>query len=81
MTHSKKTAKREADDRPGSVPFSELVEQFRAEEMPMLAEGTQRAYEETLRPVEEYFGGTLGDPLLTAIRKRHIKGLPIMASW
>ncbi len=67
-------AKRDADDRPASVHFSELVEQFRAEEMPMLATGTQRAYEETLRPVVEYFVGTLGDPLLTAIRKRHIKG-------
>ena len=69
----KKAAEREADDRPASVHFSELVAQFRREEMPMLATGTQRAYEETLRPVEEYFDGTLGDPLLTAIRKRHIK--------
>ena len=69
----KTAAKRDVEGFPDSVHFSELVAQYRSEEMPMLAEGTQRAYEETLRPVEEYFVGTLGDPLLTSIRKRHIK--------
>ena len=69
----KKAAKRDVDGLPDSVHFSELLTQFRAEEMPMLSTGTQRAYEETFKPVEQYFLGALGDPLLTSIRKRHIK--------
>ena len=68
-----KSAKRDVDDLPNSVHFSELVEQFRAEEMPMLTSGTQRAYEETFRPVEKYFLHTLGDPMLENIHARHIK--------
>ena len=69
-----KVAKREAEDLPESLHFSELVEKVRAEKIPLLAKGTQRAYEETLRPVEKYFLGTLGDPLLEDIRARHIEG-------
>ena len=69
-----KVAKREAEGLPESLHFSELVKKVRAEKFPLLAKGTQRAYEETLRPVEKYFLGTLGDPLLENIRARHIEG-------
>ena len=41
----KKSAKRDVDGLPNSVRFSELVEQFRAEEMPMLTKGTQAGKE------------------------------------
>ena len=57
----KETLRRESDGLPNSVRFSALVEKFRAEEIPLLAKGTQTTYEETLRPVEQYFLGTLGD--------------------
>ena len=69
----KKSAKRDVDGLPSSVHFSELIEQFRTEEMPMLTKGTRRSYEETFRPVEKYFLGALGDPMLENIHARHIK--------
>jgi len=74
----KKSAKRDVDGLPNSVRFSELVEQFRAEEMPMLTKGTQAAYGDTLKPVGQYFGDILGDPLLENIHARHIKAY---VSW
>ena len=71
-------AKREAEGLPGSVRFSKLLERFRTEEMPLVSKGTQGAYEETFRPVEKYFLGTLGDPVLEDIHKRDIKAF---LSW
>lgn len=71
-------AKRESDGLPSSVRFSKLLERFRTEEMPLVSKGTQGAYEETFRPVEKYFLGTLGDPVLEDIHKRHIKAF---LSW
>ena len=70
----KKVARREVAGLPESVHFSELLKQYRAKELPILSTGTQRAYEETLRPVEKYFLDTLGDPTLEDIHARHIKG-------
>ena len=68
-----KEAKREVEGLPGSVPFSDLLKQFRTEEMPTLAPGTRAAYEDTLKPVEEYFVGKMVDPTLDRIHARHIK--------
>ena len=69
----KKAAKRDAAGLANSVHFSELAEQFKAEEMPMLARGTQAAYHDTLKPVGKYFEDILGDPLLENIHARDIK--------
>ena len=67
-------AKREADDRPASVHFSELLKQFQDEKLPMLAKGTQEAYGDTFGPASEYFVDKLGDPLLENIHARHVEG-------
>ena len=69
----KKAAKREADDRPGSVHFSELLKQYQDEKMPMLSKGTQGAYGESFGPASEYFVGKLGDPLIENIHARHVE--------
>lgn len=68
---AKKTAERD-EDTPESVTFSEVLERFRTEVLPTLASGTQAAYEDTLRPAEEFFRDKLGDPLLEDIRKKHV---------
>lgn len=54
--------------------FSELLTLFRADYIPTLAPGTQRAYAESLKPIEHYFVKELRDPQLDGIRAQHIKG-------
>lgn len=70
----KEAAKREAEDRPETIRFSELIERFREQELPTLAPGTQDAYEDTLKPIEEFFVEGEGDPTVDRIRRRDIKG-------
>lgn len=65
--------RRDELDEPEAVTFSELVDRFREEEVPLLAKGTQAAYEDTFKPAEQYFIEILGDPYLQDIRKKHIK--------
>ncbi|MBM4182899.1 MAG: site-specific integrase [Gemmatimonadetes bacterium] len=65
-------AKREALGTPEAKTFSELLDRFRSEVVPTLAEGTQAAYEDTFKPAREFFFDQLGDPLLEDIRSRHI---------
>lgn len=61
---AKREARRDALGEPEAMTFSELVERFREEVLPTLAKGTQRSYEETFGPAEEFFVDRLGDPLL-----------------
>jgi integrase len=68
----KRTADRRKAGVPGSIPFSELVALFKQQELPTLAEGTQSAYGDSLKPIEKYFGDELGDPQLDGIRAREI---------
>lgn len=69
---AKREARRDALGEPEAMTFSELVERFREEVLPTLAKGTQRSYEETFGPAEEFFVDRLGDPLLEDVRKRHV---------
>ena len=54
--------------------FSELLTLFRNDFIPTLAQGTQKAYGESLKPIEHYFIQELRDPQLDGIRAQHIKG-------
>ena len=53
--------------------FSELMSLYRGDYLPTLAPGTQRAYEESLKPIGHYFLNELGDPQIDRIRAQHIR--------
>jgi site-specific recombinase XerD len=57
-----------------TVRFSGLLEQYERDELPMLAPGTERSYRDSFVPLREYFVTELGDPTLTDIGTRHVKG-------
>jgi site-specific recombinase XerD len=68
-----KAAEREREGLAGRVRFSALLVQFREEELPVLAPGTRRSYEESLRPIEGYFVTLRRDPYLDELRARHVR--------
>lgn len=54
--------------------LSGLVAQYKRDEIPTLSAGTQRAYEDSFRPIVDYFTAELRDPTLDKIGTREIKG-------
>ncbi len=58
---------------PLSTGFSELLALYEKDELPTLAPGTQRSYEDSLKPIRHYFVDELADPEIEQIRKPHIK--------
>ncbi|MEX2280996.1 MAG: tyrosine-type recombinase/integrase [Gemmatimonadota bacterium] len=65
---------RVAQGLPGSTTFSELLDQYKRDELPTLSEGTQRAYKDTFQPVMDYFVDQLRNPTLERIHAKHIRG-------
>lgn len=63
---------RRQDGLPDSIRVSALLDQFEREVIPGLAEGTQRSYADSLRPIRIFFLGALNDPKVEEIRARHI---------
>jgi len=57
----------------GITKFSALLAQFRRDEMPTLATGTQRSYRDSLTPVEQFFTTELRDLSLDKIGTKEIK--------
>ena len=58
----------------GDTAFSALLDQYVRDELPTLAEGTQRSYVDSFGPIRDYFVAELRDPSLDKIETRQIKG-------
>lgn len=69
---------RQAAGAPGACSISELLEQFEREELPTLAKGTRKSYEDSFKPIRDYFIDQLGDPTLDRIFARQVRGF---LSW
>jgi site-specific recombinase XerD len=61
-----------------SARFSGLLEQYQREGLPTLSAGTQRAYDDSLKMIREYFVDDLHDPRLADVGTKQIKGF---LSW
>jgi site-specific recombinase XerD len=87
-THDRKTAQQfarqkmhglreEEDKRRRGVDtdtrFSALLDQYRRDEMPLLAAGTQRSYQDSFVSLVAYFVDEIGDPALVKIRAKDVK--------
>lgn len=57
----------------GDIRFSELVQRWRDEELSALNPGGAHAYEDSLKPIEEYFVERKEDPPIRNIRPADIK--------
>jgi len=66
-------AQRTRSGLPGETTFSELLEMYKRDELPTLSAGTQRAYKDSLDPIERYFVTELADPTLEKIHARHVR--------
>jgi site-specific recombinase XerD len=58
----------------GDTRFSDLLDQYTRDELPGLADGTQRSYRDSFGPMRMYFIDELGNPLLAKIGTRAVKG-------
>lgn len=58
---------------PGELRFSALLAEFEALELPTLASGTRRSYNDSFKPFRAYFVETQGDPPIARIRSAEIK--------
>lgn len=78
--HAELTAQLERQRKglPGTMPFSALVQRFREDELPGKAAGTQRSYEDSLKPIEHYFVTELHDPDVASISRGQIRSF---LSW
>lgn len=56
-----------------STPFSDLLAQYRRDELPTRSAGTQRAYADSLKPIEEFFVELSRDLAIDAISTKHIR--------
>jgi integrase/recombinase XerC len=57
----------------GRTDFSALLGQFRRDEIPTLALGTQRSYKDSFAPIERFFVDELRDPSIDRIGTKEIK--------
>lgn len=57
----------------GETSFSDLLTHYRRDELPTRSAGTQRAYEDSLKPIEEYFVELSRDPGIDSISTKHIR--------
>ena len=69
-----KRAEREQAGLPGQVAVSALFDKFEREVVPTLSDGTQRSYEDSLKPIKTYFVDECGDPAVEKVRPGHIQG-------
>ena len=58
---------------PLSTRFSELLALYEKDELPTLAAGTQASYNDSLKPIRQYFVEVHRDPEIEQIRPPHIK--------
>jgi integrase len=58
---------------PVSTRFSEVLALYEKDELPTLATGTQASYNDSLKPIRQYFVELRGDPEIEQIRPPHIK--------
>jgi len=58
----------------GDTRFSALLSQYKRDEMPTLSAGTQRAYDDSIKLIEEYFVTDQRDATLDKIGTKEIKG-------
>ena len=58
---------------PTDIRFSALLSQFEEEEVPLLTRGTQAAYEDTFKPVRDYFINVRSDPRIHLVRAKDIR--------
>ncbi len=69
-----KRAEREQAGLPGQVAVSALFDKFEREVVPTLSDGTQRSYEDSLKPIKTYFVDECGNPAVEKVRPAHIHG-------
>ena len=69
---------KQADQRKRGIDtetrFSGLLAQYIRDELPTLAEGTQRCYHDSFKVIGEYFVRDLSDPTIDKLGTREIKG-------
>lgn len=68
-----KAARRKADGLPGPLHFSQLLEAYKTDKLPELAENTRTTYAASLGLFEAFFVDTLDDPRSDRIRAPHIR--------
>jgi integrase/recombinase XerD len=58
---------------PSALTCSALFDRFERQELPALAEGTQDAYRDSLKPIRGYFVDEMRDPPIDAVHARHVR--------
>jgi len=68
-----KAAERQSLGLPGEMPFSALLAEFEAIELPDLSLGARRSYRDCFKPFRTYFVEKAGDPPISQIRSADVR--------
>jgi hypothetical protein len=67
-----KVSERENDGLPTGKLFSDLLDYFKKHRLPSLATGSQRSYDDSLKPIADFFGQRFPVLPVERIRKAHV---------